>query len=122
MRLFTFICSLVAVALLLASAADAVAENSSEFLFALTKPPSSDGDRVHNRSVDACNCPNHCYYTEGHECKYQRSVAIEGLTMSGTCQLNAYGALQCKDAKQVRSRRRRMVRARRREGSDIDSD
>ncbi|KAJ3975452.1 hypothetical protein EV361DRAFT_497630 [Lentinula raphanica] len=62
MRLFTFICSLVAVALLLASAADAVAENS----------------------MDACNCPNHCYYTEGHECKYQRSVAIEGLTMSGS--------------------------------------
>ncbi|KAJ3757704.1 hypothetical protein EV360DRAFT_70914 [Lentinula raphanica] len=49
MRLFTFICSLVAVALLLASAADAVAENS-----------------------------------KGHECKYQRSVAIEGLTLSGS--------------------------------------
>ncbi|KAJ3728896.1 hypothetical protein FB446DRAFT_387862 [Lentinula raphanica] len=98
MRLFTFIFSLVAVVLFMASAADAVAENSME----------------------ACNCPNNCDYTEGRECKYKRSVGIEDLTMSGTCQSNAYGALQCKDAKQVPRRRRRMVRARRREGSDID--
>ncbi|KAF8829661.1 hypothetical protein HHX47_DHR3001223 [Lentinula edodes] len=68
---------------------------------------------VANSALNACNCPNNCGYKVDSSCKYHDSIGIEDVTISGTCQINAYQKLVCKGGSATK--RKRMVRIRRRE-------
>ncbi|KAJ3890267.1 hypothetical protein GG344DRAFT_66416 [Lentinula edodes] len=56
-------------------------------------------------AVNACNCPNSCGYKVDSSCKYHDSIGIEDVTISGTCQINAYQKLVCKGGSATKRKR-----------------
>ncbi|KAJ3914860.1 hypothetical protein F5877DRAFT_82381 [Lentinula edodes] len=62
MRFLAVLTSMSAVILLMAGKASAVA----------------------NSALNACNCPNNCGYKVDSSCKYDHSIGIEDVTISGS--------------------------------------